>query len=185
MTTKKILIPLDGSLASQTVLANIQQLFSPAAYELILLRVADRPNGLTGQPPRPQSTNWPLPMYESAQDAAWARHPIYASQEWQSLDAALTDTLIPVMHELQKAGYRVSVAVRFGDPVTEIVQLAMTEGVDLVAMTSHSRTGLSRLVLGSVAAEVLHRLQLPVLLVRPVEQPVGTVEADAAVVEQV
>jgi nucleotide-binding universal stress UspA family protein len=106
-------------------------------------------------------------MYETLRDVERASHPIYASQAWASKCASLADELVPVVHTLQEAGFAVSVAVRFGDPIEEIVRFVETEGVGLVAMATHGRTGLSRLVTGSVAEGVLHRLQVPVLLMRP------------------
>jgi nucleotide-binding universal stress UspA family protein len=169
MTTNKALIPLDGSASSQKILLHVRRLLDPAACTLILLRVAERPAGLLGMPPRPVSLDWPVPMYESKRDIAWSEHPIYACQAGQSVYAMLEDELVPVVHDLQEAGYTVSVAIRFGEPVAEIVNFVETEDVDLVAMATHGRTGLRRLVLGSVAAEVLQRLQVPVLLVRPFE----------------
>jgi len=48
-----------------------------------------------------------------------------------------------------------------------IVRVAEDEGADLIAMSTHGRGGLRRLVLGSVATNVLHRSTVPVLLVRP------------------
>jgi len=167
MTTNKVLIPLDGSALSQQVLKPIQRLLHPAASELILLRVSDPPAGLMPLPPRPVSLAWTVPMYESLRDAERASHPIYASQAWASVCARLTDELAPLVHGLQESGFSVSVAVRFGDPVEEIVRFVQTEGVGLVAMATHGRTGLRRLVLGSVAEGVLHQLQVPVLLIRP------------------
>jgi nucleotide-binding universal stress UspA family protein len=167
MTANQVLIPLDGSALSQKILPHVQRLLHPAACALILLRVAERPAGLVGMPPRPAALAWPVPMYESERDIAWAEHPIYASQAWQNARSMLESELVHVVHELQEAGYTVSVAVRFGEPVAEIVNFAEVEQVNLVAMATHGRTGLHRLVLGSVAAGVLQRLRVPVLLVRP------------------
>jgi len=169
MTTNKVLIPLDGSALSQKILLYVQRLLHPAACTLILLRVAERRAGMVGMPPRPASPDEPVPMYESEQDIIWAEHPIYASQERQSVSAALEDELVPIVHDLREAGYTVSMAVRFGEPVAEIVNFVESEDVNLVAMATHGRTGLRRLVLGSVAAEVLQHLRVPMLLVRPFE----------------
>jgi nucleotide-binding universal stress UspA family protein len=106
-------------------------------------------------------------MYGARRDVEWASHPIYASQIWANVCAALEDELASVIHGLQEAGFTVSVAVRGGDPVEEIVRFVESEGVDLVAMATHGRTGLRRLVLGSVAERLLHQLQVPVILIRP------------------
>ena len=47
-----------------------------------------------------------------------------------------------------------------------IVQMAQDEGADLIVMGSHGRTGLARLVLGSVVSKVLAAASVPVLVVR-------------------
>jgi nucleotide-binding universal stress UspA family protein len=148
----------------------IQRLLQPATCEIILLRVTDPPAGLMPLPPRPVSIAWPLPLYESMRDAERANHPIYASQAEANVCARLADELMPVVHALQEAGFTVSVAVRFGDPAEEISRFVEIERVDLVAMATHGRSGLRRLVLGSVAEGVLHRLQVPVLLIRPFDR---------------
>jgi universal stress protein A len=53
-----------------------------------------------------------------------------------------------------------------GSPVDEIVQFAERENVDLIVMGSHGRTGLSRLLMGSIAEGVMRRAPCPVLVVR-------------------
>lgn len=61
----------------------------------------------------------------------------------------------------------VRLAVRQGDAAEEITQAALEMGIDLVAMTTHGRGGLRRVLLGSVAEEVVRRGSVPVLLSRP------------------
>lgn len=63
---------------------------------------------------------------------------------------------------------RVRIARRFevGDPGTEIVRLAGEVKADLIVMGSHGRTGLKRLLAGSVAEEVMRKAPCPVLTVR-------------------
>jgi nucleotide-binding universal stress UspA family protein len=53
-----------------------------------------------------------------------------------------------------------------GDPATEILRLAGETKCDLIVMGTHGRTGLTRLVLGSVAEEVLRQAPCPVLAVK-------------------
>jgi universal stress protein A len=50
-----------------------------------------------------------------------------------------------------------------GDPAEEIVDLAAKEHVDMIVMSTHGRTGLSRLLMGSVAEHVVRRAACPVL----------------------
>jgi nucleotide-binding universal stress UspA family protein len=164
MSKPKILIPLDGSKFSQQILAKVRNFFSPADTELILLRVASAPHGLVGMPARPMAVQWPVPTYASQQDIKLAQHPIYASQAWDSQVAMLENELRADLLELHQAGYTVSTAIRFGEPAQEILNLIAEEKVELVAMTSHGRTGLSRLVFGSVAEAVLREAPVPVMV---------------------
>ncbi len=53
-----------------------------------------------------------------------------------------------------------------GDPATEIVRIAEEEPCDVVVMGTHGRTGLGRLLMGSVAEEVLRKAPCPVLTVK-------------------
>lgn len=53
-----------------------------------------------------------------------------------------------------------------GPPVRELLDFAEREGVDLIVMASHGRTGLSRLLMGSVAEAVVRRARCPVLIVK-------------------
>jgi nucleotide-binding universal stress UspA family protein len=168
----KILIPLDGSEFSRRILPHICSFLNSTDNELILLHVAEPPRGIVGEPARPV-THMPdiLPMYQSARDIEFARHPIYTTQLEDSLRATLEDELHADVVRLQEAGYTVSVAVKFGDPAHEIIDFVKDEAIDLIAMATHGRTGLSRLLFGSVAEQVLRIASVPVMLVRPFEQP--------------
>jgi universal stress protein A len=53
-----------------------------------------------------------------------------------------------------------------GSPVTEILAFAESENVDLIVMGSHGRTGLSRLLMGSIAEGVMRKAKCPVLVVK-------------------
>jgi nucleotide-binding universal stress UspA family protein len=69
-----------------------------------------------------------------------------------------------------------------GAPAEEIVAFAVKNKIDLVVMASHGRTGLSRLLMGSVAEAVMRRAPCPVLVVK---QPAASAkELDEAPVEQ-
>jgi nucleotide-binding universal stress UspA family protein len=56
--------------------------------------------------------------------------------------------------------------VGFGDPGQEIAELARELGAELIVMPSHGRTGLSRLLIGSVAERVVRLAHCPVLVLR-------------------
>jgi nucleotide-binding universal stress UspA family protein len=57
-----------------------------------------------------------------------------------------------------------------GRPGTEIVDFAVDNNIDLIVMASHGRSGISRLLLGSIAEEVMRKAPCPVLVVK---QPVA------------
>jgi nucleotide-binding universal stress UspA family protein len=71
----------------------------------------------------------------------------------------------------------VTTDARYGDPVTEIVAAAHESGADIIAMTTHGRSGITRLWFGSVAEAVLRRAAVPVLMMRLTKDHVSTVEA--------
>ena len=79
----------------------------------------------------------------------------------EDLHAYLSD----VVRKLAESGAVAEHRARSGQPAEELLQ-EVEEGIDLVVMSSHGRTGLARWALGSVADKVLHGSPVPVLLVR-------------------
>ena len=70
--------------------------------------------------------------------------------------------------------------VQDGDPVVEILEVTREAPCDLIVMGTHGRTGLGRLLMGSVAEQVLRRASCPVLTVRtPFPEPVSAPAAQA------
>jgi nucleotide-binding universal stress UspA family protein len=65
----------------------------------------------------------------------------------------------------------VSFEVRFGDPGSEITKYASQAGANLLVISSHGRTGISRLLIGSVAERVVRLSPCPVLVLRNDEEP--------------
>lgn len=61
---------------------------------------------------------------------------------------------------------KVQTEVRWGDPVDEITVLARERGVDLIVIATHGRTGLSHVLLGSVAERIVREAPCPVLTIR-------------------
>lgn len=72
-----------------------------------------------------------------------------------------------------------------GDPVSEIVELASRKRCDLIVMGTHGRSGLSRLILGSVAEQVLRKAPCPVLMVKTPPAPAVVDPIPAATVVDV
>ena len=170
MSMAKLLIPIDGSEFSRTILSHVRSIVSPDAYEVTLLRVADPPPH--EMPPPPTTT------YVGAGDLAiptstttYPRHTYtdYRVQVEERLKLKLIGEMKREAQPLEEAGFTVSREVRFGDPAKEIVDFVEREGVELVAMATHGRSGLPRLLMGSVAGKVLRRLAVPILLIHPAD----------------
>jgi nucleotide-binding universal stress UspA family protein len=84
---------------------------------------------------------------------------------------APTAELGALAHELRGAGITVRVRVRSGDVADVIDELIAALDVDLVAMATHGRTGVERMVAGSVADRVLADTTTPLLLLLRTNQP--------------
>ena len=67
---------------------------------------------------------------------------------------------------LKAKGFRVDTHVRYGEDAEEILDHASQKDIDLIAMTTHGRSGIKRFLLGSVAEKILRHSPKPVFLVR-------------------
>jgi nucleotide-binding universal stress UspA family protein len=84
----------------------------------------------------------------------------------------------------RKAGVdKVETSVWYGPPADSIIEAARVSGIDLIVMSSHGRSGLGRLVLGSVAETVLRGTTTPILLLRDREAPLTPPAATIAIME--
>ena len=140
--TTTILVPLDRSVGSEAVLGEVARLARAEGARVRLLHVA-----------RPVDT--------LMVDGRVVR---YADQEVARVREDCRAALIRAAAAL--ADLEVDVAVRFGDPVEEIVREAEQPGVAWIAMATHRHRGLDRLIEGSVAERVERATRVPVLLVR-------------------
>jgi nucleotide-binding universal stress UspA family protein len=139
---RKILVPLDRSPGSETALLEAAELARRKPATVRLLHVAPRPEPTVARDGR---------VVEYAdQEAVRVTHEVRAYL--LSAAAAIPDL-------------EVKLAVRFGDPVGEIVREAEGSRVDMIAMATHRRRGVPRLVEGSVAEAVARATPVPLLLV--------------------
>lgn len=136
---KTILIPLDNSAADAAILAHIQPLAKMAGSRLILMHVAD------GHVARNQAQ---LNLEDSDE----------MRKDREYLDEC--------RRGLVAAGFDVSVELRLGDPVSQILAVAEQEHCDLIAMATHGHGIIKDALLGTVASQLRHRTDLPVLLLR-------------------
>jgi nucleotide-binding universal stress UspA family protein len=166
---KRILVPLDGSDVAKAVLPYVVELGQQCKAEVILFQVAEKvPLGRSGGTFRPEFLNRSAVMLpETPQDVETAQHPIYKEQEMAALRAQLEQDLAEVARSLRDKGIEVRIEIGFGDPAAAIIDFAEQHEVDLIALASHGRSGLTRWIFGSVAEKVLRGTYLPVLLIRP------------------
>lgn len=101
--------------------------------------------------------------------------PVYpVSVGMGAVPPIMTDDIMPdvkrrlkeTVAELAGDGLEVTEVVREGTPFVEIVQFAKDEGVDLIVMPTHGRTGIAHLIIGSTAERVVRKASCPVLVVR-------------------
>lgn len=140
---ERILIPLDGSPTAEGILPFASQIAGPLDSEVVLLLVVE---------PAPQSAALAAGIVDA--DALLIREK-EAGRYLQEIAEGLVAKGVKVRH-----------LVRKGQAAQTIVETATEVGADLIAMTTHGRSGLGRLLFGSVAETVLRSAQIPVLLMR-------------------
>jgi nucleotide-binding universal stress UspA family protein len=143
MTTKRILVAVDRSPRTDAVAAIAADTARGAHATVRVLHVAPEP---------------------SAVHDARGRVVVWADQERESLSSQGLDYLRTL--EAHFAGVPVESVVRFGDPVAKILDEAEAFGADLIAVGTAGRSGIGRVLLGSVAERVFGTATVPVMLVR-------------------
>jgi len=168
MSKHKVLIPVDGSNFSYQVFDCIREYLPAEETELTLIRVSEAPHGRVGRPAKPAAPDSKVPMYASQGDVIEMQHPIYASQERDSKAFDLENELRKDVHKLEDEGYEVKTVIRFNaHPGKAILKYIDGAEVDMVAMATHGRSGIGRLLHGSTAEYLSHHLSLPIMMMRP------------------
>ena len=95
---------------------------------------------------------------------------VLGGSDWRKFVKAMHDAaenyLGSIAERLGEKGIETTYEVINGDPADKIVGYVEDNNVDLIAMSTHGRTGLTRWVLGSVTDKVLHEAKVPMWLVR-------------------
>ena len=136
---KRILVAIENSPGDQTILAHVTGLARLTGAELLLVHVAD---GFA------------------------ARHfddlKLRESEEMRT-DRAYLEGL---KGSLAAQGLHVDCELAKGDPATELIRMAESRNVDLVAMSTHGHRFVSDVLHGTTADKVRHLVKVPVLLLR-------------------
>jgi len=141
--SKHILVPIDGSEQSKTALDFALEEFADDA--ITVLNVID---------PIDAGYNAPVGMPGGSEE--WYEN---AREQSESLFEGAQETA-------DEYGVTLNTATEMGRPATVIVEYADEEDVDQILMGSHGRSGVSRILLGSVAETVVRRATVPVTVVR-------------------
>ncbi len=151
----RILVPLDGSALAERVLPDVEALARALRSTLILLRVTRTLEMVVAE-----LTAASVPI------VAPVEPPIDPTLVVEGEREEAAGYLAKVADDLRATGLRVQIEIPEGPVAEAIVRRAAELGVDLIAMTTHGRGGLGRLIFGSVAEEVLRKGPCPILLVR-------------------
>ena len=142
-----ILIPTDGSSPADTAVQTGIEIAAESDATVHALYVVE-----------------PIPL---GRFAAGARS---ATEEWgdviEAQRAEGENATAAVAEVAAEHGLEVAQAVRHGKPADQILAYVEDEGVDTIVMGTHGRTGADRLVIGSVAEQVVRRSPVPVMTVR-------------------
>lgn len=139
---RRIVVPLDGSERSEAILPVVERLAGPFDLGIELLRAIE-----------------PLPAYAAAEISSARTEEMIALEE-----ADAEGYLRKVATPLEAKGLRVTRSVGRGLAVDVILRRAEEAAAGLIAMSTHGRTGVGRLLIGSVAERVLRSAPVPVLL---------------------
>ncbi len=152
MKAKKIIFPTDFSRCGDAALKMATSLAHDAGARLLIVHVEEPPVAYGGGE-----------MYYGV--------PEPGSEDLKRMLEAVvpTDPTVPYEHRLIT-----------GDPATAIARLAEEEQADLIVMGTHGRTGLTRLLMGSVAEAVVRRAPCPVLTYKQTDHSADSAADDPA-----
>ena len=142
---KVILVPLDGSFRAESILPYVEDLAMCLEAEIILLQVFETDYG---------------------QIDYFGHSPEF----YEAIQAKYRQKILAYLHQVREEHLDEKIPVRFiaeeGPIVDTILSVAECEDVDLIAMASHGRAGLSHVIYGSITTALLHRVEKPLLLIR-------------------
>jgi len=142
-TFRHILVPLDGSSIGESALQYAETLALKLDAAISLLHVIHSFDGL----------GFDIPGYD-------------LKIMTKKLNDSGEKYLKSISEKLKNKGIKTSSKVVVGNPATTIIEYAQEKKIDLIAMSTHGRSGITRWVLGSVADKILKESSLPLWLVR-------------------
>jgi nucleotide-binding universal stress UspA family protein len=144
------LVPLDGSPVAEQALGCATALALHNSARLVLAAV--------------ESTNGDIGLAEVGAMPAWVQ------ADHEAAIVRLNDYLKQTAERLTRMGLTVETRLAEGSPAEELLRISADEQADMIVMTTRGRSGMERLLMGSVAAKVLQNAHIPVLLARACPQ---------------
>ena len=148
---KKIMIATDGSNCSRLATdkgIELAKLSGGTVYAVHVVSTAYLPPSIDGDSFSSMNVN---PYWEQIQEA-WITQGQQAVNSVKDLGEMKGINVIPVLLE--------------GDPADELIKYAEEEKMDIIIMGTHGKTGLDRLLMGSVAGNLVSHSKVPVMIVR-------------------
>ncbi len=151
---KKILVPMDGSGLAECVFEHVKEVAAGCRVPVVdLLYVV-------------QQT--PFPYSPMVPDASFGNLPADVRDEGiRKAEAWGKEYLAKIAADLKKSGIATKIAVLRGNAAEQILDYATKNGVDLIIMSTHGRSGPSRWAFGSTSEKVMRSASMPVMIVRP------------------
>ncbi len=151
---ERILVPLDGSKVGEAALPYVEELISKLSpeveVEITLFQVVSK-------------------TYYVAAEEAGVKIP-YTEEEMEQIKRKATDYLSKIGEGLKSTRTTLEFKVGAGNAAEEIIKAADEINADLIAMSTHGRSGLSRWAFGSVTDRILRGGNKAVLVVRATEK---------------
>lgn len=141
-----ILVPLDGSKLAENILTEVEELAMLLNARLVLIYVS-KAHVLPGVDP----TDAQVRVINNAKE--------YLGNLKEQLLAKNID---------------IEIHTPYGNPAAKILEVCRRHDIDLIAMSTHGRSGIGRWLLGSVAEKVVRHSEIPVLLLRSHKMNVGS-----------
>lgn len=155
----KILVTLDGSKMGEAVLPYVQAIARKLTCQVVLLRVVEPVQHLHS------IALDQLRLPEQDVVAMQAEAKSYLAR----IQGEAESYLIGARQRCGEIRDSVRMVLKTGDAAREILNVAEEEDVNLVAMSSHGKTGMTQWMLGSVSNKILQAGKTPLLLVKPTE----------------
>lgn len=146
-----ILIPLDGSEVAECVLPHLKAIGEGCnAKKVTLVRVVE-----------------PLHMYGGVETSIRPEERRRIDDEAKKIAGAYLEH---VAERLKQDGLGANYEVLYGKVIDEIASFVKENGVDLVILSTHGKSGVSRMVWGSMADRILRSIHVPILMIRASRQ---------------